>query len=260
MGARLTAAKQTKIEWLADTMRIHSNPLAFILSLLVLLFPGMALAAETISVSSLKLQVDQDYGDPHRDKSVDGHSISIGGQKFEHGIGTHANSSMYISLHGKAEEFSAAVGIDDETERQGTVVFKIIGDGKELWNSGVMRGGEGPTNVSVDLHGVKTLLLAVGDAGDDINSDHADWAEAKITMTEGRPETTSAPVPVEPQVILTPAAPPQPRINGARVFGVRPGSPFQFLIAATGDRPMTFSAVDLPKGLKLDKKTGRITG
>src|SRR5437868_351746 len=64
---------------------------------------------------------------------------------------------------------------------------------------------------------------------------------------------------VEPY-ILTPPAPASPRINGASVFGVRPGSPFLFTIAATGDRPMSFSAQNLPQGLKLDPATGRITG
>jgi len=40
--------------------------------------------------------------------------------------------------------------------------------------------------------------------------------------------------------ILTPPAPATPRINGADVFGVRPGSPILFTIPATGDRPMEF--------------------
>ncbi|HEU6447584.1 MAG TPA: putative Ig domain-containing protein [Verrucomicrobiae bacterium] len=60
--------------------------------------------------------------------------------------------------------------------------------------------------------------------------------------------------------ILTPPAPDTPRINGAKIFGVRPGSPFLFMIPATGERPMKFSADNLPHGLKLDSKTGRITG
>src|SRR5271154_4272739 len=60
--------------------------------------------------------------------------------------------------------------------------------------------------------------------------------------------------------ILTPPAPATSRINGADVFGVRPGSPFLYTIPATGERPMTFSADNLPHGLKLDSKTGRITG
>ena len=60
--------------------------------------------------------------------------------------------------------------------------------------------------------------------------------------------------------ILTPPPARTPRINGARVFGVRPGSDFLFPVAATGERPMTFSAEGLPKGLAIDAETGRITG
>jgi len=60
--------------------------------------------------------------------------------------------------------------------------------------------------------------------------------------------------------ILTPASSPTPRINGARIFGVRPGNPFLFTVAATGDRPMRFEADNLPAGLTIDRQTGRITG
>jgi alpha-galactosidase len=60
--------------------------------------------------------------------------------------------------------------------------------------------------------------------------------------------------------ILTPKPPPTPRINGARVLGARPGRPFQFTVAATGDEPITYSAEGLPAGLLLDAKQGWITG
>ncbi len=63
-----------------------------------------------------------------------------------------------------------------------------------------------------------------------------------------------------PGYILTPKPSPKPRINGARVFGVRPGNPFLFTIAATGERPMTFSARGLPATLRLDAQSGHITG
>jgi alpha-galactosidase len=68
-----------------------------------------------------------------------------------------------------------------------------------------------------------------------------------------------APATVVPY-ILTPPAPATPRINGADVFGVRPGSPFLYTIPATGDRPMTFFASGLPDGLKLNQANGQITG
>ena len=60
--------------------------------------------------------------------------------------------------------------------------------------------------------------------------------------------------------VLTPKPGPEPRINGAKVFGVRPGNPCLYTIAATGERPMEFSVKGLPRGLKLDKDTGRVTG
>ncbi|HCA78276.1 MAG TPA: hypothetical protein DEP53_00935 [Bacteroidetes bacterium] len=60
--------------------------------------------------------------------------------------------------------------------------------------------------------------------------------------------------------ILTPKPSPRPKINGPKVFGVRPGHPFLFAIPATGTRPVEFTADVLPAGLALDKATGLITG
>ncbi len=59
---------------------------------------------------------------------------------------------------------------------------------------------------------------------------------------------------------LTPKPGSEPRINGASIFGARPGHPFLFRIAATGERPIRFSAKRLPAGLRLDSRTGIITG
>ncbi len=74
------------------------------------------------------------------------------------------------------------------------------------------------------------------------------------------PTATPAPSPWEEEMILTPAAPPAPRINGPKVHGVRPGSPFLYRIPATGERPMKFAARGLPGGLGLDPATGIVTG
>jgi alpha-galactosidase len=80
-------------------------------------------------------------------------------------------------------------------------------------------------------------------------------AQSEVAFAAAMAESNS-----EPAVILTPKPSSKPRINGARVFGVRPGNPFLFTVAATGDRPMTFSAQGLPTGLRLDAQSGRITG
>ena len=60
--------------------------------------------------------------------------------------------------------------------------------------------------------------------------------------------------------IRTPPPAPTPHINGPGIFGVRPDHPFLYHIPVTGDRPMEFSADNLPDGLKLDPATGNITG
>ena len=90
--------------------------------------------------------------------------------------------------------------------------------------------------------GRRRQLTLLVDGGDDISYDHADWADAKIVMNEGRP-LVEADV-KEEAVILTPKPSPQPRINSAKVFGVCPGAPFLFTVAATGERPIKFSGAD----------------
>ena len=60
--------------------------------------------------------------------------------------------------------------------------------------------------------------------------------------------------------ILTPKASETPHINGPKVYGARPGADFLYRIPTTGRRPITFSAQGLPKGLKIDPKSGIIRG
>src|SRR5690349_10108700 len=90
-------------------------------------------AADPVLISSLDLHlVDQEWGKPQADRSVDGKPISIGGTRFEHGLGTHAAGVVRIDLGGGAERFTAHVGIDDDvrgddgTEKPGSsVVFRV---------------------------------------------------------------------------------------------------------------------------------------
>jgi alpha-galactosidase len=51
-----------------------------------------------------------------------------------------------------------------------------------------------------------------------------------------------------------------PRINGPRVVGVRPGSPFLFRVPAVGPPPLAYRAEGLPDGLALDRHSGIIEG
>jgi len=66
--------------------------------------------------------------------------------------------------------------------------------------------------------------------------------------------------PSDETAILTPEPGPEPKINGAKVFGVRPGSPFLYTIPATGERPLAYEVKNLPAGLICNPENGQITG
>ena len=82
---------------------------------------------------------------------------------------------------------------------------------------------------------------------------------AALGAASSTPAATPEPNPPKAE-IRTPKAPETPRINGPSIFGVRPGSPLLYRIAATGARPMEFSVDGLPAGLQVDAKTGQIIG
>ena len=60
--------------------------------------------------------------------------------------------------------------------------------------------------------------------------------------------------------VLTPAPPAAPRFNGAPLFGVRTASPVIYRFPVSGERPMTFSAKDLPQGVTLSETDGVLSG
>jgi alpha-galactosidase len=64
----------------------------------------------------------------------------------------------------------------------------------------------------------------------------------------------------EGKAILTPAPGEKPQINGASIFGVRPGKPIRYHVAASGIKPLSHSAEGLPEGVKIDANSGWITG
>lgn len=240
-------------------MNIRTNKLVAALIFMLVAVPY--LSAQTIWLDELDLSTaTQGYGVPAKNKTVDGNKLTIAGETFERGFGTHAESLLTIVLEGKALEFTAKVGMDDEvTGHQPASEFVIYGDGKKLWSSGVMRLGDTAKSCSVPLTGIKRMELVVTDGGNGNYYDHADWADAQFKTDGATSFKTFNPVASEPY-ILTPLPPAKPRINGARVFGVRPGSPLELRVPATGDRPMIFSASGLPSGLKIDTKSGIITG
>ncbi|MDP4204532.1 MAG: NPCBM/NEW2 domain-containing protein [Bacteroidota bacterium] len=192
--------------------------------------------------------------------STDGNTFTIAGQKFERGIGTHAISRFMLYLNKKGVRFTAQVGVDDES-KGGSVQFYLLGDRKIIWESGLMKSDDPAKTIDVKLKGIKKLAFLVTDGNDGIAHDHADWCNAKLEY-KGKdcPEFVSQKLSQSANYILTPKPAKTPRINGAKITGASNGKPFQYLIAASGLRPMSFTAENLPQGLSLDTTTGIISG
>jgi alpha-galactosidase len=222
---------------------------------------GQEPAHKTVWLENLNLDaMEQGWGTPHAGQSVEGNPLTLGGRVYEHGVGTHASSEILIDLKGNAERFHAVVGIDDEEKGSGSAVFVILVDGKEAERIGVLRGGDAPQAVSVVLAGAKQLALLVEDAGDGIECDHADWADAELLLSSGESQPEAVVPDPGPEPELAPVSTPEPAIHAPHITGATPGHPFLFRIPATGEGPLRFSAKGLPDGLKLDPETGIISG
>ena len=134
------------------------------------------------------------WGPVEKDKSNAGKSSGDGRTITLNGV-TYAKGSVRMlprtcaTTSGACARFRSDIGVDDEVASSGTVVFQVYADGAKLYDSGVMNGASATKTVDIDVSGKTQLHLVVADAGDGINSDHADWAAARVECTSGTQNT-----------------------------------------------------------------------
>lgn len=189
-------------------------------------------AQNSVSIADLDLgRMSQEYGKAVTGKSVTGEPAKVNGTAFDNVIGTHAQSVLKINLHGKATRLQGQAAIadhpsmpagkdvekitmtdgssllfrNDGTSRQflavtdksgkvarGSARFVVRGDGKELYNSGVVTGRKAPVDIDIDLTGIHLLELTVDPADDGPSGDNALWIAPVIEYTDRKPETVDA--------------------------------------------------------------------
>ncbi|WP_449374627.1 NPCBM/NEW2 domain-containing protein [Arthrobacter psychrolactophilus] len=123
----------------------------------------------------------------------DGPAIMLDGKPYAKGLGVHAASNVKYFVGTQCSTFTAVIGIDDFQSTKGSVIFKVLGDGAELFNSGVLTGSSAALPISVDLKGAKYVELVVDPNGSNGN-DWADWADAKFLCSDEAPAAELAPV------------------------------------------------------------------
>jgi len=106
-----------------------------------------------------------------------GEPPAIGRFEGDLAIGMHAHCEMAFELPVSVTGFTSWVGIDRAARHGGCVRCRIYKDevqGRPIWESGIIRGGQAPLRVQVDnLEGARRLILVADYAADD-HPDDAD--------------------------------------------------------------------------------------
>lgn len=152
-------------------------------------------------------------------KSATGEEAIIAGKKCKDAVGVYPKSVIKINTKGFAYNFTGKIGVADSkidyaasnitsipqpdgtrvfyhtingkkhfagvenadrSTNPGSVIFRIIGDGKELFAK-KMKSGEEMQAIDIDIRGIKQLELNVDDGGDGHWCDFAIWEDAEIT-------------------------------------------------------------------------------
>ena len=158
----------------------------YLLLISCLVFLSNAHAAEHIEAwkplrTTNAVSVKQEWKPTQDGTNITGTQMSIAGQKFVRGLGTHAPGEIVFDLSDKNHKvFRTFVGVDDNGDSTGSVTFTILLDSKPVFESGLMKHGDKAKEVRLNIEGVKELKLVCGDGGNGVQGDWANWAEAVV--------------------------------------------------------------------------------
>ena len=119
--------------------------------------------------------------------------LKIAGVTYTEGFGIlGAPAQIAYRLDGHCSRFTAKTGVDDSGAVPGAVSFQVWGDGKMLFESGILQKGSPAQDVSVDVSTVAMLrLIVLGRTGGQIQDqagrsggqsafDTADWVLPRL--------------------------------------------------------------------------------
>lgn len=160
----------------------------------VVTIPDAPLGQEYIRLSSLEIEKTKcgwENHTPKKDKSIDGNNITIGGNVYESGVGTHGPSQIIIKLNGSVTDFYTVLGVDDEVKEAGNFDYHVYVKAEGGATEDVAKGTINRfSNQSVDIHadnlsGWKYLYLETSNGNDGTNTcDHVDWANAYLVFQD----------------------------------------------------------------------------
>jgi alpha-galactosidase len=166
------AAKQFAGEWAAAAAGVPGDP-------------------QAVWVVSWK----QGWGELRFDKAAvfDG-PITIAGQMFASGLGTHTESEIILRANQPVRALRAWVGMNDSfwcrvaAPNKGCperLFFAVEAGGRELWRSGAIGMDTPAVRVDVAMHGATEFVLRASDVDRNNDWGHANWAEVEFELADG---------------------------------------------------------------------------
>lgn len=111
--------------------------------------------------------------------------MRMNGLLFRQGLGMPARSQLALALDGNWRLLRADVGIDDACRANGGLQFQVWGDGRLLWDSGLVNA-PAVVKPEIDIRGLKTLSLrTLGARGTRPAAVCGNWANAVLIGMEG---------------------------------------------------------------------------
>ena len=184
----------------------------------ILFFSSNSYAQQRLSELDMN-NASQTYGAVMIGKTVTGEEPIVAGEKCADVVGVYPQNTIRINAKGFGYDLEGKIGVADSNidynaanissnpqpdgtkvfyhtvngikyfagvedadreHRKGSVVFRIVGDGKELFSKKMVQG-EKPQSIKVNIRNVKNLELTVDNAGDGYWGDFAIWSD--VTMT-----------------------------------------------------------------------------
>ena len=190
--------------------------------------------------------------------ALERHLLTARGKYF-FGFQTPVRFAVEIPVDGTAVSFEASLE-PARGSSAGAVVAKVLGDGRELWTScAIAFDTTNAVPVKVDVTGVKALTLAVDPVDGDACFTGLVWGQAQLVCRDGGVLPNDVRRTSRQLGILTPPERKAPRVNGARVFGVRPGHPILFRVPVTGEKAEV-KVEGEGEGWRFDPKTRNLSG
>tara|TARA_R110002072_G_scaffold173600_2_gene328361 strand:- start:149841 stop:151118 length:1278 start_codon:yes stop_codon:yes gene_type:complete len=121
---------------------------------------------------------------PQTNQNAIGGFLSLRGRLVPSGFGVSSGTTQTWSLDGQYNQFRVTVGVDDAAQGAGSVIFKVLVDGTDVWKSDLLTGTSAPVEIPpVNLSGADHLSLIVENADRGNVLDYANWCEPVLIRT-----------------------------------------------------------------------------